>query len=69
MIILGLILVFAAWAVPQIVPDVPPGVIHVVDVGGWLLFAIGLVLFILSFLGVAIGPGIGNGPRGHRYWY
>lgn len=69
MIILGIILVFAAWATPQIVPDVPPGIVHVIGVGGWLLVAIGIVLFILSFLGVAIGRGIGAGPRGHRYWY
>jgi hypothetical protein len=69
MIILGIILVFAAWAIPQILPDIPPGVDNVVGGLGWLLIVIGVVLFILSFLGIAVGRGIGAGPRGRRYWY
>lgn len=69
MIILGIILVFAAWAIPQILPDIPPGIDNVVGGLGWLLIVLGVILFILSFLGVAVGRGIGAGPRGRRYWY
>jgi hypothetical protein len=69
MIILGIILVFVAWALPQVLPDVPPGIDHVVYVGGWLLIIIGVILWILSYLGVAVGRGIGAGPRGRRYWW
>jgi hypothetical protein len=69
MIILGIILVFVAWALPQLLPDVPLGVCNVVGTGGWILIFIGIVLFILSFLGIQVGRGIGAGPRGRRYWY
>jgi hypothetical protein len=69
MIILGIILVFAAWAIPQILPDIPPGIDNVVGGLGWLLIVLGVILFILAFLGVGIGRGLGAGPRGRRYWY
>lgn len=69
MIVLGIILVFAAWAIPQILVTVPLGIINVVGGLGWLLIVLGVILFILAFLGVGIGRGLGAGPRGRRYWY
>jgi hypothetical protein len=70
MIVLGAILVFAAWALPQIIPAIPPGIDNVVYVGGWILIVVGIILFLLSWLGgVQLGRGIGGGPRGRRYWY
>lgn len=69
MIILGIVLVFVAWAIPQILPDIPPGIDNVVGGLGWLLIVLGIVLFVLALLGVPVGRGIGVGPRGRRYWY
>jgi hypothetical protein len=73
MIILGAILVFIAWALPQLVPltEPPwPGVDNIIYVGGWILIVAGSILFLLGWLGgIQVGRGIGAGPRGRRYWY
>jgi Flp pilus assembly protein protease CpaA len=73
MMVLGLILVFIAWALPQVFPmDAPPlpGIDNILWTGGWILFFVGFVLFLLAWLGgVQLGRGIGAGPRGRRYWY
>lgn len=60
MIVLGIILLLIAYLLPDLVP-VPYGVIHVLDVLGWIAIVVGVILLLLSFTGRTVG--------GRRYWY
>ncbi|MDT5139339.1 MAG: hypothetical protein QOD58_3601, partial [Mycobacterium sp.] len=46
MIVVGIALLIIAWAVPQVVPDVPPGVINICHVLGVIAVVVGLILLL-----------------------
>jgi hypothetical protein len=60
MIVLGIILLLVAWLLPDVVA-VPPGIVHVLTVLGWIGVVVGLILLLLSASGRSVG--------GRRYWY
>lgn len=60
MIVLGIILLLIAFLLPDVVA-VPPGIIHVLTVLGWIGIVVGVILLLLSFTGRTVG--------GRRYWY
>jgi hypothetical protein len=61
MIVLGIILLLAAYLLPDLVP-VPPGVEHVLSVLGWIAIIVGILLLLFGhFSGRAVG--------GRRYWF
>jgi hypothetical protein len=61
MIVIGIILLLVAYLLPDVIP-VPPGIIHVLTVLGWIGIVVGLVLLLFGHLsGRAVG--------GRRYWY
>lgn len=60
MIVLGVILLLVAWLLPDVVV-VPPGIVHVLTVLGWIGVVVGLILLLLSASGRSVG--------GRRYWY
>lgn len=60
MIVLGIILLLIAYLLPDVVA-VPPGIIHVLTVLGWIGIVVGVILLLLSFTGRTVG--------GRRYWY
>lgn len=50
-VVLGIILVILAWAIPQIFPDAPPPIPALEHIGwviGWILIVIGLLLWALG---------------------
>jgi len=47
MIVLGIIFLLVAWLLPDVVP-VPPGIIHVLTVLGWIGVVVGLILLLLG---------------------
>jgi Family of unknown function (DUF6131) len=59
-IILGIVLLVLGALLPDWFP-VPYGVEHALTLVGGLLIAVGLVLLVLSFFGVAVGN--------RRYWW
>jgi hypothetical protein len=61
MIVLGVILVIVAYLLPDLIPTVPYGILHVLDVVGWILIVVGFILLVLSLLGRPVG--------GRRFWY
>jgi hypothetical protein len=64
MIIAGVLLIILAAVFPDFALDVPPGVLHLVAIGGligWILVIIGVILFILGF--------VFHRPVGGRRWY
>jgi hypothetical protein len=63
MIILGVILLLIAYLLPDVVPTVPPGILHVCSVLGWIALVVGLILLVLGQL----RPNTRLGGR--RYWY
>lgn len=61
MIIIGIILLLCAYLLPDVIA-VPPGIIHVLTVLGWIGVVVGLILLLFGhFSGRAVG--------GRRYWY
>lgn len=51
MVVLGIILVILAWAIPQIFPDAPPPIPALENIGwvvGWILIVLGLILWALG---------------------
>jgi hypothetical protein len=61
MIVVGIILLLVAYLLPDVVP-VPPGIIHVLTVLGWIGVVVGLILLLFGhFSGRSLG--------GRRYWY
>jgi len=62
MIILGVILlVVGYWLLPVYVPTVPPTIVHLAVILGWIFLVVGLILLVLSLVGRTVG--------GRRYWY
>jgi hypothetical protein len=62
MIVLGCVLLFLCWALPQVLPDIEPGLLHIGHVLGLILVVVGLVLLVFGhFSGRSLG--------GRRYWY
>jgi hypothetical protein len=59
-IVLGVILLLVAWLLPDVVV-VPPGIVHVLTVLGWIGVVVGIILLLLSASGRSVG--------GRRYWY
>jgi hypothetical protein len=62
MILLGIVLLVLYYALPHIIPDVPPGVEWGLHFFGWLFVIVGLVLFAFGHFS---GRSIGN----RRYWW
>lgn len=62
MIIAGIILLLIAYLLPDVVPDVPPGILHVCTVLGWIAIVIGIILLLLSLIGH-------RHVGGRQYWY
>lgn len=62
MIVTGIVLLLLAYLLPDVV-EVPPGIIHVLSVLGWVAIFIGLILLVFGHL--RGGPVVGN----RRYWY
>jgi hypothetical protein len=61
MLVIGIILLLVAYLLPDVVA-VPPGIIHVLTVLGWIGVVVGLILLLFGhFSGHAIG--------GRRYWW
>lgn len=64
MIIAGVLLIILAAVFPDFGLDAPPGVYHLVAIGGtigWVLAIVGVILFILGLVGHPVG--------GRRYWW
>lgn len=61
MIVIGIILLLVAYLLPEVVA-VPPGIVHVLTVLGWLGVVLGVILLLF---GVVSGRSVG----GRRYWY
>lgn len=62
MIVAGIILLLIAYLLPDVVPDVPPGILHVAYVLGWIALVVGVLLFLFGrFSGHTVG--------GRRYWW
>jgi hypothetical protein len=61
MIVVGIILLLVAYLLPDVIP-VPPGIIHVLSVLGWIGVVVGCILLLFGhFSGRSVG--------GRRYWY
>lgn len=61
MIVIGIILLLVAYLLPDVVA-VPPGIIHVLSVLGWIGIVVGLILLLFGrFTGRPIG--------GRQYWW
>jgi hypothetical protein len=62
MIVAGVILLLVAWLLPDVLPNVPPGILHVCNVLGWIAVVVGLILFLFGhFANRSVG--------GRRYWW
>ena len=65
MIVLGLLIMFIAWALPQVFPDMAPplpALDHIAWVLGVILLVVGLILLLLQVVGHRT---VGN----RRFWY
>lgn len=62
MIVAGIILLLIAYLLPDLVPGVPPGILHVCSVLGWIAIVVGVILLLLSLIGH-------REVGGRRYWY
>ena len=65
MIVLGVLLMILAWAIPQIFPEMLPpfpALCHI----GWV---VGIILFILGIVLLIFGHFSGRAVMGRRYWY
>ncbi len=61
MIVIGIIFLLVAYLLPDVVA-LPPGIIHVLTVLGWIGVVVGLILLLFGHLsGGAVG--------GRRYWF
>lgn len=60
MIVLGILLLLAAYLLPDFVA-MPYGIIHAFVVIGWIVLVVGVVLLILGLVGHPVG--------GRRNWY
>lgn len=61
MIVIGIILLLVAYLLPYLIA-VPPGILHVLTVLGWIGIVVGIILLLFGqFTGRAVG--------GRRYWW
>lgn len=65
MIVIGIVLLIAAWLLPQLFP-VPAPIETLLYDGGILLIVVGIILLVLSFIGHPVGRGL-NGRPGRYY--
>lgn len=65
MIVLGIVLLLLAYLLPDMLPDVPYGILHICSVLGTVALIIGIVLLILGVAGRPVGRGWG----GRGYWF
>jgi hypothetical protein len=63
MIVIGIILLLCAYLLPDVIA-VPPGIIHVLTVLGWIGVVVGLIFLVFGHFA---GRGV-FGPRS-RYWF
>jgi hypothetical protein len=64
MIVVGVILIILSLVLPDFALNAPPGVLHLVAIGGvigWIMVVIGVILLLLG--------GVFNRPVGGRRWY
>ncbi len=62
MIVTGVILLLIAWLLPDVLPGVEPGILHVCHVLGVIAVVVGLILLVFGhFANRTIG--------GRRYWF
>jgi hypothetical protein len=64
MIIGGALLIILSWVFPGFALDAPPGVYHLVAIGGtvgWIILVIGVILWLLG--------SVFHRPVGGRRWY
>jgi len=54
LLIIGVVLLILAYTIPQM----PPPVRTILNVLGWILVAVGLILLVLALLGLGPGPSI-----------
>lgn len=62
MIVAGIILLLIYYLLPDIVPTVPPGILHVAWVLGWVAIVAGVLLFLFGHFG-------NRSVGGRRYWW
>jgi Family of unknown function (DUF6131) len=62
MIVCGVILLLIAWLLPDVLPGVEPGILHVCHVLGVIAVVVGLILFVVGHFG-------NRSLGGRRYWY
>lgn len=61
MIALGIVLLLVYWLLPDVLPDVPPGLLHICYVIGIIALLVGLILLVWGHFRGPVG--------GRRYWY
>jgi hypothetical protein len=60
-ITIGIVLLLVAWLLPDVLPGVEPGILHVCHVLGVIAVVVGLILLVFGHF---------RGPvRGRRYWW
>lgn len=64
MIVAGIILLLLAYLLPDVLPNIQPGILHVCSVLGTVALVVGVILFLLGFIG-----GGRHQVGGRRYWY
>lgn len=62
MIAAGIILLLIAYLLPDVLPNVPPGILHICSVLGWVALIIGIILLLLGLV-------LHRPIAGRRYWY
>jgi hypothetical protein len=62
MIVAGIILLLIAYLLPDVLPDVPPGILHVCSVLGTLALVVGVILWLVGYFGH-------REVGGRRHWY
>lgn len=69
MIVLGIILLVVAYVLRSAATGIPPAIIELADIAGWILLVVGLILLVLHLIGRPVGRGFGPSVGGRRYWY
>jgi hypothetical protein len=68
MIIAGVLLLILHWILSDIAAPLPPVLFTLIYDVGLVLVVLGIILFILSLVGVGVGRGWGPTIRGRRTW-
>jgi len=64
MIVAGVILIILSLVAPDFALGAPPGVLHLIAIGGvvgWILLIVGIIFLLFGFAGRPVG--------GRRFWY